>query len=658
MQVAFSFVRIICALSAQALLSCIDLGAQAAEVFKPSEWPVPAGDASAQRYSPLTDINRSNVAQLKVAWTYRHGDYRSGWPDPFKGTAFQASPIVVDNRLVFSTPFNRVIALNPETGREVWAFDPKIDKSRRFANLMVNRGVSYWQDSGRDGPCAKRIFLATLDARLIALEFATGKRCTDFGVGGEVNLLAGIENLIDDWEFNVTSPPTVIGNVVVVGSSLADEVRRIQPSGAVRAFDTISGKLLWRFNTIPQPGEFGNETWEQNSASIHGGANVWSTITADEPRGLIFLPVSTSGPDFIGVDRPGANLFVDAVVALKAQTGERVWHFQTTHHDLWDYDLAAPPLLASVKHNGKVIDALVQGTKTGFVFVLNRATGVPLFPVGEKPMPASDIPGEVISPTQPVPTKPPALVPQQLTEKDLWAADPKHHAECLKRFRELRNNGLYTPPSQEWTILYPGTAGGINWSGGAVDPTSSVYFVPTRNDVHLVRLTKLPDENFAKTDGKIMSSTFAALRWARTREGTGLRYGQLRDTFMVNDLPCHKPPWGMLHAVYLNTGEIRWQVPIGEDKRLGVRGLPNFGPPLVTAGGLIFHAGTKELVLRVHDTDTGAVLASFDIPAGLHAGPITYKLRPSGKQYLVIAPGGHKRLDSKLGDYIIAYTLP
>ena len=239
-----------------------------------------------------------------------------------------------------------------------------------------------------------------------------------------------------------------------------------------------------------------------------------------------------------------------------------------------------------------------------------------------------------------------------------WADDPKHHAACLKRFREIRNKGLYTPPSQDWTILYPGTAGGINWSGGAFDPASGVYFVPTRNDVHLVRLNKLPDENFAKTNGNIMSSTFAALKWARTREGTGLRYGQLRDAFMVNDLPCHKPPWGMLHAVDLITGEIRWQVPIGEDKRLGLRGLPNFGPPLVTAGGLIFQAGTTELLLRAHDTQTGAVLASFDIPAGLHAGPITYKLRPHGKQYLVIAPGGHKRMDSKLGDYIIAYTLP
>jgi quinoprotein glucose dehydrogenase len=382
---------------------------------------------------------------------------------------------------------------------------------------------------------------------------------------------------------------------------------------------------------------------------------------------LVFLPVSTAGPDFIGVDRPGANLFVDAVVALNARTGERVWHFQTTHHDLWDYDLAAPPLLARVRHDGKDVDVVVQGTKPGFVFVLPRDSGAALFPVEEKTMPASDIDNEVSSPTQPVPSKPPALVPQQFTEQDLWDADPKHHAACLNRLRKLRNNGLYTPPSQDWTVLYPGTAGGINWSGGAFDAASGVYFVPTRNDVHLVRLNKLPEENFAKTNAKIMSSTFAALKWARTREGTGLRYGQLRDVLTINNLPCHKPPWGVLHAVDLASGEIRWQVPIGEDQRLGVRGLPNFGPPLATAGGLVFHAGTKELTLRAHDARSGEVLASFPIPAGLHAGPITYKLRPkhaqgeslgSGKQYLVIAPGGHKRLGSKLGDYIIAYTLP
>jgi quinoprotein glucose dehydrogenase len=411
-----------------------------------AEWPVTGGDAGGTRHSPLADINRNNVKKLQVAWTYRHGDYRSGWPDPFRGTGFQCTPIVAEGRLIFTTPFKRVIALDPETGRELWTFDPKIDKGRRFANLMVNRGVAHWRDPLARGECASRVFLATLDARLIGLDATTGRPCRGFGNDGTVNLLDGIEHVVDSWEYNVTSPPTVIGNNVIVGSSIADEVRRIQPSGAVRAFDAHTGALVWRFNTIPQTAEFGSETWENESWQQTGGANVWSTITADLDRGLVFLPVSSAGPDFTGIDRKGANLFSDSVVALDAKTGTRRWHFQTIHHDLWDYDLAAPPVLVRVQNNGREIDAVTQGTKTGFIFLLDRETGRPLFPVEERPVPASDIPGESSWPTQPYPLKPPALVPQRLTEDDLWKDDAKHHKKCLGGFGHFETTGCSHPP--------------------------------------------------------------------------------------------------------------------------------------------------------------------------------------------------------------------
>jgi quinoprotein glucose dehydrogenase len=630
--------------------------ARAAPVI--ADWPVTGGDSGEQRFSPLHDIDRSNVNRLQVAWTYRHGDYRSGWPDPFKATAFQSTPVVIDHRLIFTTPYNRVIALDPESGRELWTFDAEIDKGRRFGNLMVNRGVAYWRDPDGHDPCSRRVLFGTLDARLIALDATTGMPCSDFGSAGTVNLLDGIDHLVDPWEYNVTSPPTVVGDVVIVGSSIADEVRRIQPSGAVRAYDVRTGALRWRFDTIPRTGAFGSETWENHGEQITGGANVWSTITADHDRGLVFLPVSTAGPDFIGVDRPGANLFSDSVVALDARTGERRWHFQTVHHDLWDYDLAAPPALVRLRRDGRDVDAVVQGTKTGLIFVLDRDTGAPLFPVEERPAPASDIPGELASPTQPFPVKPPPLVPLTLSEDDLWDADPKHRERCRARLRTLRNAGIYTPPATTWTVVYPSTIGGTNWSGGAFDPARGLFFVPTNNVVHLVRLDPLPPENFFATDGIVMHTTFSGLRWALCRTGTGLRYGQLRDAFVEDGRPCVKPPWGMLHAVDLNRGEIRWQLPVGEDTDMGVRGLVNLGPPLVTAGGLVFHAGSTDLKLRAHDADTGAILATFELPAGLHAGPVTYKLRPDGKQYLVIAPGGHQRLGSRLGDYVIAYTLP
>src|SRR5262245_20858418 len=272
-----------------------------AEPPQTASWPITGGDPGGMRYSPLADIHRGNVAKLHVTWTYRHGDYRSGWPEKaVRGTSFEATPVLVEGRLIFTTPYNRVIALDPETGAEQWAFDPKIDKDRRFANMMINRGVAYWRDATAQGTCSSRAFLATLDARLVALDVASGKPCPDFGSGGIVNLLDGIEPLVDPWEYNVTSPPTIVGDVVIVGSSIADMIRRIQPPGAVRAYDARTGALIWRFNTIPHVGEDGVETWEQESWQQTGGANVWSTMTADLERGLVFLPVTTAGPDFFG----------------------------------------------------------------------------------------------------------------------------------------------------------------------------------------------------------------------------------------------------------------------------------------------------------------------------------------------------------------------
>ena len=630
----------------------------------PVEWAWTEGAPGGGRYSPLADIHPGNVASLRIVWTYRHGDVSDGgWlPDHVnKGTAGESTPLMVDGRLLITTPFNRVIALDPETGRELWTFDPHIDRTRRFANMMINRGVAYWRADGRPPACSRRVFLGTLDARLIALDAATGAPCPDFGNAGTVDLLAGLTPVVDPWEYNVTSPPTVVGDVVIIGSSIADTLRRVAPPGDVRAFDVQSGRLRWTFHTIPHPGEFGHDTWANASWRNAGAANVWSTITTDPERGLVFLPVSTPSPDFDGADRPGANLFSDAVVALRAATGERVWHFQTVHHDLWDYDLAAPPLATRITRDGQPIDVVVQATKTGFVFVLDRNTGIPIFPVEERAVPATDLPGEHAWPTQPVPIQPAPLLPARMTEADLWDVDPARLEACRTELRGLRNEGVFTPPSLRGTLLYPMTGGGVNWSGVAFDPIRQLLFVPFNNLAHVLRLQPTTDGNVDVPDTWRPLRTLEGLWWALTGRWTGLRYWtnpiRGRRMFAVNDVPCNRPPWGLLAAIDLSRGEEVWRVPTGIDAA-GTVGLGGFGPALATAGGLVFHAGTRDLHLRAHDAITGAVVATFPLPAGLHAGPIAYKLRPDSREFLVIAPGGHVGLGSTLGDYVIAYALP
>jgi quinoprotein glucose dehydrogenase len=629
-----------------------------------ADWPVTEGAPGGGRFSPLTEITRENVTRLRVAWTYRHGDFWEGsFPLPVnRGTAFESTPIVVDGRLFVTTPRNRVIALDPETGRELWSFDPELEAGRAYANMWINRGVAYWRGSGSaNAPCANRVLLATLDARLFALDAASGSPCADFGAGGQLDLRAGIAPLYDDWEYNVTSPGTVVGDVIVVGSSIADTLRPDAPPGDVRAFDVRTGALLWTFHTIPHRGEPGHETWEDGTR-LTGAANVWSTITADLARGWVFLPVSTPSPDFYGGDRPGANLYSDSVVALDARTGRRLWHFQTVHHDLWDYDLAAPPVLVTLERDGNAVDAVVQATKHGFVFVLDRETGAPLFPVEERAAPPSDLPGERAWPTQPVPLAPPPLVPQRLDESTLHAPTPEHEAACRARLAELRNDGLFTPPSLRGSVVYPFTGGGANWSGATWDPARQLLVVPVQNLAHVIRMDEVAER--ASGGGADVKPLHGfALRtvwWLLTGRGTGERYRLSplsgRTLFEHDGVPCNRPPWGRLVGVDLARATIAWSAStsVGDDDPGGW----SYGPALATASGLVFHAGTERPVLRVHDADTGRRIATFELPAGLHAGPISFRLRPDGKQFLVIAPGGHVGVGSPLGDHVIAYTLP
>ena len=634
---------------------CIVHPSLSAQTTPDTNWPYYGGDAGGMRYSRLTQVNPDNVSRLKIAWVFHTGDVSDGKHGKQR-SGFEATPILVDGLLIFTTGFNRVIAVNPETGKLQWAYDPKIDPTWDYGDALVNRGVATWLDPARNAkpalPCRRRIYEATLDARLIALDGATGIPCADFGDKGEVSLRdvpryrAG--------QYHMTSPPTVVDDLVVLGSAINDSNRADMPSGVVRAFDARTGVLRWSWDPLAKNNQApaGNNGTAQ--AWQTGAGNAWSIMAVDEERDLVFVPTGSASPDYYGGLRPGDDKWADSVVALQGKTGEFVWGFQLVHHDLWDYDTASPPLLATVQHAGKQVPVVIQGNKTGLLFVLNRETGVPVFPVEERPVPQSDVPGEVTSPTQPFPLAPPPLVPQRLSPDMLFGVNKVDHETCQQWVRSFRNDGIFTPPSLQGTLVIPGNIGGMTWSGYAFDPERNLLVVPTNNIAGVAKLIpreKLDDAARSGEDGD----------YARQ---TGTPYGMYRRFLQAaSDLPCNPPPWGTLSAVDLDKGTIKWQVPLGSMQYFGGSHEPvplgsiGFGGPIITASGLAFIAGTFDPSIRAFDVQTGKELWRAQLPASGNATPMTYSV--NGKQYLVIAAGGHPKINEEaLNDALVAFTLP
>jgi quinoprotein glucose dehydrogenase len=607
-------------------------------------WGSYGGDAGGQRFSAARQITRANVKALKPAWSFSTGVLTSR-PKAIGRSAFENTPILAGGRLYVCSPFNEVSALDPGTGAKLWRFDPKIDGAMHYPNSFNCRGVAYWRDPAPlPGPCAERIFMATNDRRLFALDAATGRPCAAFGNRGMVAAIPDVKLSRPDGA-QVTSAPVIARGTVIVGSSIDDNQKVDETSGAVHGFDARTGALKWSFDPLGPA-----------RATIKAGAaNVWAPMSVDEARGLVFLPTSSPSPDFYGASRPGNAGYADSVVALHVETGKVAWAFQTVHHNVWDYDVPAQPTLATVRYGGKTTDAVIQTTKQGLVFTLNRDTGVPVIPVVERPVPQGGAPGEVLSPTQPFPILPRPLAPHRVTAKDAFGLTPWDRDACAKLIASGRNEGFYTPPSTQGTIIYPFTGGGSNWGGIAFDPGHGVAYVNTSSAIH--KVTLIPAKGF--------KAAKAAQPDLEISPNAGAPYAMKRELLRSPlGLPCNPPPWGTLHAVDMTTGKVLWEVPLGTTQDLAPfsqfvmhgTGTPNFGGPIVTAGGLVFIGAAMDNYLRAFDAASGKELWRGRLPAGGQATPMTYVWK--GRQYVVIAAGGHAKSGTKRGDSLVAFALP
>jgi len=622
-------------------------------------WTHYGGGQHGMQYSGLSQITRENVAGLKEVWRYRTGELGEGHREPF---ALQANPILVDGRLYLSTGSAIVIALDPATGAEIWRHDPKIDRSKAHAEI-ANRGVTSWIDPQADGvaACRHRIFVGTLDARLIALDGATGLPCDSFGEHGQIWLNRGVRAKERNWvNYTITSPPVIVDDVVIVGSAIGDNQAVESELGIVRGIDARTGAERWRWDPIPRDADDpAYATWQSEEAARNGSGNAWAPLAADADLGLVYVPTGSASPDFYGGERKGDNLYANSIVALRASSGELVWYRQLIHHDVWDYDLASQPTLVELEHAGETIPALLQGTKTGYIFSFDRRTGEPVFAIEERPVPQGGVAGEHLSPTQPFPVAPPPVSRQEIVRpQDAWGMMYFDTRACRIRMARLRSDGLFTPPSLEGTAELPGYGGGINWGGLAFEPNTQMAVVFSMDVPMEVAL--IPRDEYVAT---IESGLFENFDFAPM---AGTPYG-MRRAMLASPLgvPCIAPPWGALTAIDMRAGHIVWQRSVGTIQDVAPAIVPNLelgmaglGGPIVTAGGVIFMAAVMDNYLRAFDTRDGATLWEGRLPAGGQATPMTYYLRDTGKQYLVIAAGGHARIGTTPGDYVIAYALP
>ena len=690
-------------------------------------WPTYQGDLGRNQYSPLKQIHSTNVGLLQVAWKYHTGDIRGN------RSQIQCNPIIIDNILYGTSPKIKLFALNAATGQLLWEFDPDLDFMPH-----PNRGITYWR-SGQD----VRIFF-TAGSLLFAVNANTGKSVDSFGTEGVTSLKKGLGQRSEDLYVASTTPGVIYKNLLIIGTRVS-EGSDAAP-GHIQAFDVRTGDIEWVFHTIPKPGEFGYDTWPEDAYTRIGGANAWAGISLDEKRGVIYAPTGSASFDFWGGNRKGNNLFANSIIAIKAETGERVWHYQTVHHDLWDRDLPAPPNLVSIEHNGEKVDAVAQITKSGYVFLLDRETGIPLFEVEERSVMKSDLKDEETSPTQPFPLKPPPFARQNFNEDNITNISPEAYQYVKSIWKTCRTGEQFIPPSTQGTIFFPGFDGGGEWGGAAFDPDTGILYVNSNEMPWIQHMVELKQEikeqstkNQIKDIGKRIYKANCAICHGQNRQGNRVgtypalsnlkrRLSKANTLSIINKgkgfmpsfnqfstakkkallsylydenimkneatiknnnwvdalnkelqefevpyshtgynrfldqegYPAVKPPWGTLNAINLNSGEILWQIPLGEFSELTKRGIPqtgteNYGGPVVTGGGLIIIAATKDEYIRAFDKDSGVELWKHQLPAGGYATPSVYEVE--GQQYIVIACGGGK-MGTKSGDVYIAFSLP